>query len=121
MNLDALSSFDPYRHAARPAAPPEEASFSFDDLLDVVNPLQHLPGLGWIYREISGDEISAPAAIAGGALFGGPLGFAAAVLTAAFESIAGETPEQMVGRALSPAGRSQGLAAYRQAAALAES
>jgi hypothetical protein len=54
--------------------------FNFRDVLDLVNPLQHIPVIGNIYRSLTGD-IAAPAIrIAGGALFGGPLGaaFAAA-------------------------------------------
>ena len=50
--------------------------FNFRDVLDLINPIQHIPVLGNIYRSITGD-IAAPAIrIAGGALFGGPLGAA---------------------------------------------
>lgn len=47
---------------------------SFFDILDVVNPLQHLPGISSLYRELTGDIIDPAARIAGGALFGGPMG-----------------------------------------------
>lgn len=53
--------------------------FGFDDLLDIVNPLQHIPVVSSLYRWITGDEIGPAASIAGGALFGGPLGAAGAV------------------------------------------
>jgi hypothetical protein len=117
---DAIQSFDPYRRGHGEAQPAPREEFSFDDVLDAVNPLQHIPVVGWIYREITGDVMGAPAAIAGGVLFGGPLGFAGAILTAAFERIAGETPAELVGKALSPAVRRQGIAAYGRAAGLAE-
>jgi hypothetical protein len=121
MNVSETSSFDPYRSNSsgpRPAA--ENASFTFDDVLDIVNPLQHIPIVGWIYREMSGDQIGAPAAIAGGALYGGAMGFAGAVLAAVYESLAGETAETTVSRVLSPPAQSRGIAAYERASALAE-
>lgn len=51
-----------------------ESEFSFWDVLDVINPLQHIPILSTLYRESTGDTISAAANIAGGTLFGGPIG-----------------------------------------------
>lgn len=51
---------------------------TFGDLLDVVNPLQHLPVIGNLYREWTGDKIGHAARLAGGALFAGPLGLAMA-------------------------------------------
>jgi hypothetical protein len=50
-------------------------SFSFKDVLDIVNPLQHLPVVGSIYRYLTGDEPSAGTRIIGDALYGGPIGF----------------------------------------------
>jgi hypothetical protein len=54
--------------------------FNFRDVLDLINPLQHIPVLGNIYRKLTGDVAAPAIRIAGGALFGGPLGaaFAAA-------------------------------------------
>ena len=53
--------------------------FSFDALIDTINPLQHIPVVGTIYREITGDKMGAPADIAGGALYGGVFGFFSAL------------------------------------------
>ncbi|MGE5548175.1 MAG: hypothetical protein ACM33T_14815 [Solirubrobacterales bacterium] len=47
---------------------------SFWDLVDVVNPLQHIPVVNTLYREATGDQIGVGARLAGGALFGGPVG-----------------------------------------------
>lgn len=47
---------------------------SFFDLLDIINPLQHIPIVGSIYRAITGDTLNPAARILGGTLFGGPLG-----------------------------------------------
>jgi hypothetical protein len=54
--------------------------FSFKDLLDVINPLQHIPGVSTVYRDLTGDDISPASRIAGGTLFFGPIG--AAISTA---------------------------------------
>ena len=50
--------------------------FSFFDMLDVINPLQHIPIVSSIYRHFTGDELHPAARVAGGALFGGPIGAA---------------------------------------------
>ena len=61
----------------------------FDNLLDIVNPLQHIPGVSTIYRAITGDEIAAPARLIGSALFGGPVGFASAAANMMLEEATG--------------------------------
>jgi len=61
--------------------------FNFGDLIDLVNPLQHVPVLGNLYRRFTGD-IAAPAIrVAGGALFGGPLGAAFAAASVMLKQI----------------------------------
>lgn len=70
---------------------------SFKDVLDSVNPLQQLPVVGSLYRSISGDSISTASQLAGGAIFGGPIGLALAAGGALFEAIIGGDPiEQAV-------------------------
>lgn len=76
---------------------PETKAISFADsgsqfletLVDIVNPLQHIPGVSTIYRAITGDEIAAPARLIGGALFGGPIGFASATANMLLEEATG--------------------------------
>ncbi|MGC2854806.1 hypothetical protein ACM64Y_04970 [Novispirillum sp. DQ9] len=70
-----------------PAAEGDELSFW--DFLDVINPLQHIPVVSTIYRELTGDQIRAPARIAGGALFGGVIGLAAAAADMALKEASG--------------------------------
>lgn len=48
--------------------------YDFSDVIDVVNPLHHLPVVGMVYRELTGDEIHPMSQIVGGAIYGGPLG-----------------------------------------------
>ncbi len=67
--------------------------FSFGDFLDLINPLQHIPIVSTIYRAITGDEISGPAKILGGMLFGGPIGF----IAAAFDTIVAQATGRDLG------------------------
>jgi hypothetical protein len=53
-----------------------EDGFGFGDFLDLINPLQHIPVVGTIYRRITGDDISAASKVVGGAIFGGAMGLA---------------------------------------------
>ncbi|MDF1721089.1 MAG: hypothetical protein P1U65_10475 [Minwuia sp.] len=72
------------------AASEADEGFSFFDLLDVVNPLQHIPLVSTLYREISGDEIGNPARIAGGFLFGGVFGLAGSIANALVDEVTGK-------------------------------
>ncbi|WP_417669145.1 hypothetical protein [Roseibium sp.] len=57
-----------------------DAPLGFGDLLDIINPLQHIPGVAEVYRAVTGDQMSDGARYAGNALYGlalgGPLGLA---------------------------------------------
>ena len=63
--------------------------FSFGDILDLINPLQHIPIIGTIYRAITGDQISTGSSILGGGLFGGIIGAGIAVVNAVVEEVTG--------------------------------
>jgi hypothetical protein len=76
-------------------AAPEEEGF-FDHLWDVVNPLQHLPVIGTIYRAATGDRLDPVEKIAGGTLYGGLWGAVGAVASLAFESLTGKSVEDTV-------------------------
>ena len=69
----------------------EDADLTFDDLIDVINPLHHLPVVSTIYRAITGDQISVHARAMGGGLYGGPVGLLAAGATMAVEEATGMT------------------------------
>jgi hypothetical protein len=64
-----------------------EDGFTFGDIIDIVNPLQHLPIVGTIYRKITGDTIAPAMQIAGDALFGGPVGAIISMVTTALKSV----------------------------------
>jgi len=79
-----------------------EDGFTFDDLVDLMNPLHHIPLVGSLYRTLTGDQIAAGPRIMGGALFaGGPVGaMAAAAGNAVNAGIAHETGNDVGGHML---------------------
>ena len=98
----------------------EDAGFSFDDFLDTINPLQHLPVVSTLYRELTGDQIEPAARIIGGAVYGGPLGAGLALADTIFEEATGANagahimswlngakPEKSIARAAPLSGASQ--------------
>jgi hypothetical protein len=91
------SSFSLTPHAAVNAAvapapqPVAGHHFSFHDFLDIINPLQHLPVVGTIYRAITGDQIKTPEKIAGDAIYGGPLGALSSVADAIYQQSSGKS------------------------------
>ena len=62
-----------------------EDGFDLGDLLDLINPLQHIPVISSIYRSLTGDEISPAARLAGGTLYGGPVGLVSAFVSGVIE------------------------------------
>jgi hypothetical protein len=68
--------------------PPQE--FTLDDFIDIINPLQHLPIVSILYREITGDEIKPAMRILGDIGYGGPMGFLSSCGQVLFEAIFGD-------------------------------
>ncbi|NQV81349.1 MAG: hypothetical protein HQ495_12410 [Alphaproteobacteria bacterium] len=66
-----------------------EDGLRFGDLLDTLNPLQHIPVVSTIYRKLTGDDLSPAARLAGDGLFGGPLGFLSGLVNTVIESATG--------------------------------
>jgi hypothetical protein len=67
-----------------------EDGLTFGDIIDVINPLQHIPIIGTIYRWLTGDEISPVSSLAGGFLFGGPIGLAASAVNVIVDQATGD-------------------------------
>ncbi len=65
--------------------------FGVDDFIDLINPLQHIPIVGDIYREITGDEIATEARILTGTVLGGAVGFVTSAFSAMFEDATGDS------------------------------
>jgi len=55
----AASAYDvaAFQAPDTPASGKEELSF-LDTVIDAVNPLQHVPGISTLYRQVTGDSIS---------------------------------------------------------------
>ncbi len=64
---------------------------SFKDVLDIINPLQHIPIINTIYRHITGDEEGAVADVAGGALWAGPIGLVGSMVDLAVKADSGRS------------------------------
>jgi hypothetical protein len=75
---------------AEAQAPEADGAITFRDLLDVINPLQHIPVLSSIYRGLTGGTISQGARLAGDTLFGGPLGFLSSIVNTIVEGTTGK-------------------------------
>lgn len=76
---------------AAPAATAAEPSFGFGDLVDIVNPLQHIPVISTIYRHLTGDKIGTPEKIAGDTLYSGLSGLISSVGDAIFTEVTGNS------------------------------
>ncbi|MDD3287884.1 MAG: hypothetical protein PHX43_02605, partial [Alphaproteobacteria bacterium] len=75
----------------------EDSNFSVGDVLDVLNPIQHIPLVGTLYRYVTGDNNLKPyAQVTGDILYGGLIG---GVLTTAVSSIANAIIAQETGTA----------------------
>ena len=103
MYLTDASEANPYAQAAA-SRPPTSGSgtateqfqpfgkdgLSFGDVLDVINPLQHIPIVSAFYRRITGDEIGMAPRIIGDGLFGGFIGFIASLANIVVEQTTGK-------------------------------
>ncbi|WP_310620282.1 hypothetical protein [Flexibacterium corallicola] len=45
-------------------------ALTFSEFIDIINPLQHIPGVNTLYRQITGDEASTRARAAGSVVYG---------------------------------------------------
>ena len=71
------------------------------DLIDIINPLQHIPVISSIYRSLTGDEISPGARLAGGTIYGGPVGLVTAIASGVMEEVTDTSLGDMVVAAFS--------------------
>jgi hypothetical protein len=65
--------------------------FTFGDLIDIVNPLHHLPGISTLYHYFTDDDIGFAPDLAGGMLFGGVTGLASSVFNELLKETTGHT------------------------------
>ena len=74
--------------------------FTFDDLVDLVNQLQHIPVVSWAYRAITGDQIAPGPMAIGGGLFGGLAGFSLGTAEAMIKGSSGKDGGETNGRSV---------------------
>lgn len=70
-SLDAASTIDRGSPLDADAAVPIPGEATFDEFVQALNPLHHIPVVGHIYRAVTGEKINPAFQALGGALFGG--------------------------------------------------
>ncbi|HEC90310.1 MAG TPA: hypothetical protein ENI55_01450, partial [Alphaproteobacteria bacterium] len=70
--------------------------FTFGDFIDIINPLQHIPIVSTIYRQMTGDDLDPGSRIGGGALFGGPIGLVASLVNVLVDEATGKDVGEQV-------------------------
>jgi hypothetical protein len=92
--MSAVSAISPFPGAPEAPATTQPPLPSFGDLfhglLEIVNPLQHIPIISTIYRKLTGDQINPVERIAGDTLYGGVLGFASSLANVMFQQATGK-------------------------------
>lgn len=96
---------------------PKDKAYGVDDMIDMINPLQHLPLVGSVYRGLTGDEINPASRIIGGAVFGGGLGASASIANVISEE---ETGKDVSGLIVSKIVGGRASEAYQESARLAD-
>lgn len=76
----------------------DDDGFSVGDILDIFNPLQHLPVVSTIYRSYTGDDIGMAPRILGGAVFGGVGGSLFGMISGTVSSLVNAVMEATTGK-----------------------
>lgn len=79
---------------------PASEDLTFSDLVDLINPLQHIPGVSQVYRALTGDTIKPAVKVMGGLVFGGPAGLMLGAGGALVDSMLGDPLAQVADAAL---------------------
>ena len=98
MSVDQAATALPTAPPVTVTAPAPIKAFSeggdgptFKDVIDIINPLQHIPVINTIYRHLTGDEEGAVADVGGGALWAGPIGLVGSLVDLAVKAESGKT------------------------------
>ena len=73
-----------------------EDGFTFLDFIDIINPLQHIPIISTIYRQMSGDTIDPGSRVLGSTLFFGPVGTVASLANVMVNETTGKYVDEHV-------------------------
>ncbi|MCU0987172.1 MAG: hypothetical protein MUC89_19900 [Acetobacteraceae bacterium] len=69
---------------------PMPAEVTFGEFVRALNPLHHIPVVGWIYRQVTGETIQPVFRVLGGLVTGGPIGAIASAVGALAEELMGK-------------------------------
>lgn len=72
---------------------PQPLQVSRQEVLNGLNPLQHLPVVGMIYRAATGEQIPSTMRVAGAGILGGPLGMLGAAFMGLLETLISLGPD----------------------------
>lgn len=81
-------------------AVPMPVDISFGDFLANLNPLHHIPVVGWVYRQVTGESVNPAFRALGGFVLGGPVGAIVAAIGAVAESLFSESDDGGAGGAV---------------------
>lgn len=70
--------------------------FTFADLVDIINPLQHFPIVSTLYREASGDALAPGPRVMGSTLYFGPIGLVGSLANVFVENQTGKDVGQHI-------------------------
>jgi hypothetical protein len=117
--IDTTSTEPAPAKTGKPFALWEKDGFGFADFLDIINPLQHIPIVATIYRNLSGDQIGAAPRVIGGGLWGRIGGLVTGVANALIEWWSGKDIGDHVYAAMfGPANKNASAAAVAQKKAI---
>ena len=100
-NITNLSaSFTASRVGGVQSVPAAEGEITLQDVADTLNPLNHIPFISTLYHEFTDSKPSTGSQLAGGALYGGPIGFVASLANVIYEGITGKGIDETIVAAL---------------------
>ena len=70
-------------------------SFGFHDVIDTLNPLQHIPVVSTVYRWLTGDNPGNVAEVVGDGIYVGPVGIGVGFMSIALKEETGKGPGEM--------------------------
>lgn len=76
----------------------------FADMLDILNPLQHIPVVNHYYQQWSGDQIGYLPQVIGSTLYGGSLGLVTSATSVGLSGMLEQSPIQYISNSLFPTG-----------------
>jgi|GEM_PF-1362162 len=94
--IPVCKSGDGHENDAATDPTANDVSFStlINTVVDTINPLQHIPGVSAAYEGLTGDTQNPVSSMAGGFLFGGPVGLIAGAASSFLEMVTGKTMGQ---------------------------